>query len=494
MSDILKSLPVMGKLKFLAKDAVYYGGLAALGRFSSILTFPFLTRMLSKEAFGVLDIFLVIEMLFVFISIMGQDSALARYFYDDEDKLARRSICSASLLIQLTLGLVSVASLLFFRESIMAFYALPEAYEPLIWILALKVFLTIPLNYSINLMKWSFARRGFALLTLGSSTLVILAALIGAYFYSDPIKWILLFQSGVLLVFGAIGLYLCRDWFGNIIQKDIMPTLFLFGLPYGAIALIANLVPSVDRAMISQALGVEMLAVYAVANRVANLFRIGTTAFQTAWGPFYMASYETPNAPQSFDLIFRIYTLFAIAFFLIFSATAFWFVPFIAGSQYASASVLSIYLALGILVQGIGWITGVGSFIAKKPLFDLLSYLAQLLSTFAGIVILLPIFGLLGVAISVTIGYTIQALTMTALGYYSYSLRFKLLKPVLSLVFATVIVSCVAWFDRSILDHISINLVAVIFIMIILYGFNTSSADRTFIMSKIKNVMHRGDA
>ncbi|MBT5073833.1 MAG: oligosaccharide flippase family protein [Kordiimonadaceae bacterium] len=485
MNKKLKSSSVGYRLKFLAKDAFFYGGLAALGRFSSILTFPFLTRLLSKETFGVLDLFLVVEMLFVFLSIMGQDSALARYFYDDEDINARKAICTSSLLVQLTLGLFVIGGLLYFRSEIMAIYGVPPIYEPLMWILALKIFLTIPLNYSINLMKWSYERNGFAYLTLGSSTCIIFAALIGAYFFENPLMSILVLQCCALLLFAVFGLFLCRGWFGRIATAPIIRALFTFGIPYGIISLSANLVPSVDRSMISQSLGIEAIAIYAVANRVANLFRVGTTAFQTAWGPFYMSTYKTDDAQDSFDLILRSYCVFGAVLFIIFSACANWFVPLLAGEQYSEAAGLSIFLAYGIIIQGAGWITGIGSFIAKKPVYDLSSYLVQLITTFIGIYLLLPIYGLMGAAISIVLGYLSQAISMTALGYYSYSLRFSLVRPFLAMLLGLLFTlgqSLVIDIFNSFLFYLFM-FISIIFILFI----GSSAQERKYLLARLRS-------
>jgi O-antigen/teichoic acid export membrane protein len=441
VSNSLNNLSIAGKLKFLAKDAVFYGGLSALSRFSSLITFPFLTRFLSKETFAVLDLFLVIELLFIFLSIMGQDSALGRYFYDKEDLKSRKSVCTASLLIQGVFATFVIGGMLFFRHSIMAFYTVPIEYEPLIWILALKIFLTLPVNYSINLMKWSFTRKGFALLSLGSSIGIMISAVIGAYYFENPLRGILILQTCSSLIFGLLGLYLCRNWLGSINIKTSIPALLAFGMPYGFIVLSGNLIPSIDRSMISNFLGMEALAIYVVTNRVAGLFRIGAVAFQNAWGPFYMASYKTENAQKTFDLILRGYCLIVAIIFIVFSLIAEWFVPLLAGEQYAEASNLSVYLAFGIMVQGVGWITGIGSTIAKRPVFAMISYAIQLLATFSGIYFLLPIFGLIGAVAGVVIGYILQVISMTVMGYYCYPLRFTLFRPTFIILFSLLIVT-----------------------------------------------------
>ena len=76
------------RLKFLLKDSVLYGGANAFAKLFSIFTVPILTRVFSREGFGIIDGIGIFAALFTPIILMGMNSSIARFFYetDDEDK------------------------------------------------------------------------------------------------------------------------------------------------------------------------------------------------------------------------------------------------------------------------------------------------------------------------------------------------------------------------------------------------------------------------
>ena len=53
------NLSLKGRLGFLAKDSVLYGGAAALNKVFSLSTFPLLARHFSVAEYGLVDMFMV---------------------------------------------------------------------------------------------------------------------------------------------------------------------------------------------------------------------------------------------------------------------------------------------------------------------------------------------------------------------------------------------------------------------------------------------------
>jgi O-antigen/teichoic acid export membrane protein len=96
------SLSLKGRLHFLLRDATLYGGAAAISKAFALITFPLLARHFSVEEYGVLDYFLVLGSLLAIFFIFGQDSAVARYFYEYEETETRQQLISQSLVFQLS--------------------------------------------------------------------------------------------------------------------------------------------------------------------------------------------------------------------------------------------------------------------------------------------------------------------------------------------------------------------------------------------------------
>ena len=77
-----EKLSSISKLKFLLKDSLYFGGLKAVGMLFPLITTPLLTNHLSVQNYGLYDSSLVLALFFSSFFIFGQDSAVARWFYE----------------------------------------------------------------------------------------------------------------------------------------------------------------------------------------------------------------------------------------------------------------------------------------------------------------------------------------------------------------------------------------------------------------------------
>jgi O-antigen/teichoic acid export membrane protein len=88
-----------GRMSFLLKDSVIYGGAAAISKSFSIITFPVIARHFSTAEYGIIDLFGVVATFIGILVVFGQDSAVAPYFYEHEDTDVRRQLISQSLLI-----------------------------------------------------------------------------------------------------------------------------------------------------------------------------------------------------------------------------------------------------------------------------------------------------------------------------------------------------------------------------------------------------------
>ena len=76
---------------------------------------------------------------------------------------------------------------------------------------------------------------------------------------------------------------------------------------------------------------------------------------------------------------------------------------------------------MGLAIQAISWITEIGIGIAKKSYLNLYAYLIFLAINISGIFLLVPILGLMGVAISVFTGYLFKAFTAS---YFAQKVHF----------------------------------------------------------------------
>ena len=155
------------------KDTFLYGGAAAISKASAFISFPLLAHHLSKADYGTLDFYLVMGSLLVVLFVFGQDGAVARYFYEYEDPSERKQIISQSLIFQLAGLLLFLPIVWIFADFLSGLLInVPNRIE-LFKIVLLQIPFLLLINFSRNLLKWTFARNQFLILSLGAPLLQV---------------------------------------------------------------------------------------------------------------------------------------------------------------------------------------------------------------------------------------------------------------------------------------------------------------------------------
>ena len=165
-TDNPNSLSIKDKLKFLLKDSLFFGGLRAISMLFPLLTIPLLTRYFSVENYGLYDSLLVLGSFISSILVFGQDSAVARWFYQVEDLNSKRKIVSESLIIQLVFTILIIPTLLIYRAELAGFYLKNSNYGQFVLLILVYGVLLLLNNFTINILKWTYDRKKYAIISI----------------------------------------------------------------------------------------------------------------------------------------------------------------------------------------------------------------------------------------------------------------------------------------------------------------------------------------
>lgn len=426
------------RLGFLLKDTALYGLTTAVTKLMGLITLPILTKLLTPEQYGLIDSLSVLLAVVIGVCTLGQDSAIARFFYDTEDAQERRQIVSQGLVIQLVFALtVSLLLIAGHRLWLSKLYG-SDRYAPELFLALLSIPAALVLNAARNLLKWTFARGSFITLSLGLSacqTVLIVGFVWGGGWEVRGYVLAVLISS---VAFALLGAYFCRGYWTPASGYVRLRRMLAFGWPYMVTAVVSYLVPAVDRMCVISALSLEQAGYYAVGFRVASLILFPVMAFQTSWGPFCYALYKEPDAAETYNRILLYFVLVVAFGAFALSVLAVPIIKFLARPEYLAGADAVLPLAFGGALQGISWITGIGIDLSKRSSYSFVSYSIGLLVTLAGMWALVADFGIFGVATGVMLGSLAQCISYTVFGYLCYPLRFQLRRPVAALVTAAV--------------------------------------------------------
>jgi len=437
-SQKIGGLNLEGKLKFLLRDATLYGVAGAISKAFALITFPLLARHFSVQEYGVLDYFLVLAGLLAIVFVFGQDSAVARYFYEHEAKDDRQQLISQSLAFQLG-GVVILLPMLWLGADWVTGLLIEATDRVLLYkIILVQLPFLLLINFSQNLLKWTFARARFLMMSLGytlvHACLLVLAVLV----FDVGVVGVLTVSLATSFVFGLLGIFLVRQWlvrpreFGRL--REMLP----FAVPYGVICVAGSFSPILERTLTDSLLGVESLGLFAAASKLAMLMSLFLSAFQIAWGPFSLALYKQADSGQTYNWVFKIFSLTVCLAALVLALLAPPLLTFLATDRYIGALVVVFPLAMGLAIQATGWISELGITISKRAYLNLYAYAVSVLLTLGAILFFAPAFGLLGVGLGVLVGQIAKAVVASWLAQRVYPLPWQY-KPVVFVIISTLI-------------------------------------------------------
>ncbi len=398
-----------GRLQFLFKDSLVYGGAAALSKAVALITFPLLTRHFSPAQYGILDFFLVTAGLLCTLLVFGQDSAVARYFYDHEDTDQRRQMITQSLVFQLLTVAVLIPLLWLGSRWIASESPYFAQQNRLFVIVLMQVPFLLLLNFSQNILKWTYSRTQFLIMSLGNTLTYAILIFAAISVLNVNVEGVLFVGLANTALFSLLGLFFIRRWLVRPAGLSWPRIMLPYAAPIGVICVLGAAVPAIERVFVSSLLKPEALGYYAAGTKIALFTAILVAAFQTAWGPFSLAIHKSTNSSETYNLVLKIFTSGMCILVAMLDLVAPFLITVLASEQYLPAAAIVFPLSMGLAIQAIGWITELGIVIKRKSHLHLYSTGLFWLAALAAIAAMAPLLGLIGVGFGVMTAHLVQS-------------------------------------------------------------------------------------
>lgn len=482
----LDTLRLGGRLKFLAKDSLIYGFGGALNNVIALLTFPILARHFSVADFGVIDLLNTSLVLAITLLVFGQDSAVARYFYEYDNDNDRRQMISQSFVLQIAIVSLVIPILLALAEPIAQLLDSGDEGTYIVRLMILQAPFFLLINFSQNILKWTLRRRDFLFIAVGSAAATLAGVLIALAFSDLTVAELFTLYLAVRAAFGLIGLWLVRQWltlptaFGHL--RQMIP----FAVPFGIISFANSAQPVLERHLVVTLIGGEALGLFAAGAKVAMLSNLVINAFQTSWGPFSLTIFREPDAARTFRVVLKVVATGLCAVALLMAAFGEWAVVALGSSKYDGAGVVVFALAMGLAIQAIGSITEVGITFAKRPHLKLYAYGLGLLVAAGAITMLGSRYGIVGIAWGSLAAYASKALVEGWLAQRAHQIEWQYAGP-LGVCVLTLLIGLAhqAWFDSAVLFDVRwIPLVGLVALLTVGWSFVLDADDRSRILGR----------
>lgn len=434
MSDDQFVRRMLKKFSGLSKDMLVYGAGGALIQLFGLITVPIVTRLFSPEEYGTID--LIYQSMGYLSVLLGMNvtSGLLRYFYEasTKDPSEQQRMVSTTFW--------SAAGPSFLAAAILSAFARPfsqwlfNTSEPAS-ALQLAAY-TVPLQLLFGLLTalQRLERRpstyialniGYALINYAlviTFVAVLRVGLIGIF-----IAQICAYTVGVLAA-----MLLANRLIGFAFSWHWMRKVYGYALPMVPAALMTWWLATSNRFFLNTYRGLAEVGYYAVASKIAMAMQFIVQTFILAWEPFMLENLKNPEAPRIYAVALKYYSLGMLAIGAIISAFARDLFLIMAPVSYLPGTALVAFIVLRYILNGAGYITGVGVVAREMSYYYSVALFCGLIANLASNLLLTPRYGIYGAAISEATGIVVSTLVTSYISWRLMPIRWKLVPPALA--------------------------------------------------------------
>jgi O-antigen/teichoic acid export membrane protein len=392
----------------LVNQVAGYGVGAVINRSLGIVVAGIYPILLSKEEYGRLDVIFSLISLLTVVFCLGLDSALSRYYYEQEDPVQRRHLVSTVFCTALGFALPAITIMLVVSKPLSLWLYGEPRYVLYFRLMLCGMPFAICHFVAMTVLRLQHRIKTFNVLMV--TNLVVAAA--------SGISSILLFHlgtAGVLVGFitGYVVTSLASMW---LVRHEItsapaggqLEKLLDIGLPLVISSVAMWLIGYVNRPILVHRVHAEDIGLYAIASGAAGMIALLFASFQNAWQPFAFSIMGRVGAEKVYGQALTLFT--AIGAFIavcagVFSPFGLLILNAYTHKNWSGAAPMIGPLVMGAVFSTMYFVVQTGAYIARRT-----NVIAVTMGIAAFINILLnfifiPYLGILGASFATALGH-----------------------------------------------------------------------------------------
>ncbi|AUD62940.1 hypothetical protein BK010_04820 [Tenericutes bacterium MO-XQ] len=416
--------------------------------FSTLFSFivvPVTTYFISPSEFGKASMFTLTLTMTTLIIYLGLDQALVREFNTEKNKY---HVFSNSVLIPIVLSVVVSIFMIIFSEPL-SMYLFEEYNFIVIIYLALSVILTTINRFNMLIIRMEEKANLYSVLSLLNKVLnaIILISIL-VFIKSDYTSVISAMFYSILATTIVETLIVFRYW-RHVFNFNVetMKKYLKYGFPLVPASLIMWLFNSMDRFAIRSLSTLSEVGIYSVALKIVNLLGVFQLLFANFWIPTAYRWHESEMKYDKFEKVTRYITFFMVLIFTII-LTFKDIIILMIDADYSTASRMIPFLLLSPIMYTISETTTLGITFKRKTSLNIVISVVVLVSNFLGNILLVPLIGGVGAAISTGVSYMIFFWLRTMISrslWYKFKIKNLVINTLFLFIVASINVFGVHW-------------------------------------------------
>jgi O-antigen/teichoic acid export membrane protein len=469
---------VTNSIKSLAKQTALYGIGSVVGRVINFLLTPFLTTYFVPSEYAIYTEFYAYAVFVIVFITYGMETAYFKFSGENDEKKTFSTVFTA-LLVSTAAFLILVIP---FKSSIANSVDYPGNDLLVILfagILAIDALCAIPfarLRQQDKAVKFVVLKlvNILATLSLIFGALVIIpneANNLIPVFKNSQIEWVFLANLAASALTLILLLSEIRKVNFKIVDKVLLKSMLIFGLPLLIAGLLGAINETLDRILLKKLLpfsaeeNLRLLGVYGGCYKLAMFMTLSIQAFRMAAEPFFFKKYTETDAQATYSRIFTYFTIICTAIFLLvmlFLDELKYFV----NERYHEGLVIVPILLLANMFFGFYYNLSMWYKLTKRTVWAINLSAIGALITIGLNILLIPKMGIVGAAWATFTCYVVMAFLSYFIGKKYYPINYNFTKVISYFVISLTLVALNTYFNFSNDLYLWLSRVAMILIFI----------------------------
>lgn len=437
---------MISQLRQLFSDTVIYGLGYIAARLVTFLLLPFYTNILTTAEYGIITLGLVFAGIVKILYKYGSDSVLIRYYDIDSSQGSKRAVFSTLFWSLLAVSVVLSLIILVFETSI-ARLLFDDAQKTVLVLMLIGIIIFD----TLTILPKTILRIHERPVYFSGVNLVNVVITLGLNIYF--IGYLSMGAAGAFLanLIASGSLILCllpamtddlRPRFSWNLWKEMLG----FGIPLIVVQFSGMVMELIDRPILKELTDMATVGLYGAGYKLGIFMMLVVVAYNFAWQPFFMKVGRQQDGPQVFSRIFTYFMFILCGMFVVLTLLLEYIVKIpvfgvpLIGEDFRSAVhmvpiIFAAYIAYGAYVNFLP-----GIYLKKRSgklaLFTSVGAVANI----GGNLLLIPVLGIHGAALSTLLGYLIMAGALYFTHQSLYPTPYQWEKVSITLIAAAVVI------------------------------------------------------
>lgn len=433
-----------------------------------LISAPIITRVIDTTNMGHLAMFNTAFNLILGFVLLGLNHAYVRY-YSEEEPSQRADLLKICLKNPLKINLVISVILLIFYKPISLWMVKKQSLF-IIVLLIIYLFFGILSTFALLEVRMRQKSKVYSFLTVILKVSYLLLVIIFFFIYKNNYLTVVLATVFSQVILTLITLFIEKDvWFKKSIATNSINKnkLIKYGAPFIFSQTVTSLFQSIDKICIDSFTNSTQVGLYSGATLLIVPLTLIQGTFNTFWTPVSYEKYnKNPHNKDFFSNMNKVVSFSMLVISILIIAFKDFIILFL-GKDYKDAVFIFPFLVFMPIMNCISETTVVGINFKKKTKNHIYISLVAAISNTIGNIILVPIYGAKGAAISTGLSYIIFFIARTYFSNKYYKVNYHLKRFFISIVSIYILAIYSSFYKFNItiaiLSLISLSIVTILY-------------------------------